>query len=119
MMLALDFSKDKPLVLLIDEVDKILDAIVNEQPLKEPKSGQREWMCDKPTWNKYWDDINSRPDKNFIFIITSNQHQSVYDNYDSSLLRRGRMSVRITMNTKIDVGWDSAFDLIAAQSTLG
>jgi Cdc6-like AAA superfamily ATPase len=111
LLIESDYSKDRPLVILIDEVDKILDAIIYEQPLKEPRKGQREWMCDKYTWNKYWDDVNGRPDKNFIFIITSNQHQSVYDNYDPSLLRRGRMCSRITMKTKIDLDQGTPFDV--------
>lgn len=84
----------KPLILVLDEVDIILDKIHNNK-LTFHKSFRRE-ICDKPSWNKFIDKFEYGLFPNTILIMTSNKTRQELDKLDKSYLRDGR--INLTMN---------------------
>ena len=87
-------SKNKPLIILLDEVDMILDSIINKRVPHHkyiPIS-----VIDKNGWNMFFDNIDRGYFPNVVFIMTSNQTPETYRE-DSSLLRAGRVNIMVEL----------------------
>lgn len=82
-------SKKKPIVVLMDEVDIIIDSI-HHQMIKRHKDIAIP-IINKTTWNKFFDDIDNDLYPYVIFILTSNKDKSYFDALDSSYMRGGRV----------------------------
>lgn len=88
-------SKKKPLVLVIDEVDILLNTIVKGIP--EHKRYDR-LVDSKTSWNSFLDDIDIGIYKNLILILCSNKSKEEIDKLDPSFLRKGRVHMYVNMN---------------------
>jgi hypothetical protein len=85
-------SKTKPLILLIDEFDIILDRFHNEK-IHLHKDIPIE-VHNKTTWNSLLDDINIKLYPYLIIILTSNLSESeIKTKYDASYIREGRVNI--------------------------
>ena len=86
----------KPLILLIDEIDIILN-IIHHQKIENKNKWTQLDVKDKPSWNK-WFDFKINHTNNLIVIFTMNT--SYIDlikklNNDESYLRKGRVDLKI------------------------
>jgi hypothetical protein len=91
-------TEEKPLVLVLEEADKILYKLIHNE-IEEHKNYEKEVVI-KSHWNGLLDkitDLGYYP--NVYFIITSNSPLEDITKLDSSLLRKGRIdkSFHITM----------------------
>ena len=86
----------KPLIVVLDEVDILLDNIHNNK-LVFHKHYKRE-ICDKVTWNNFFDKIEYGLFPNTIFILTSNKPKYDLDKLDKSYLRDGRINLNFNWN---------------------
>ncbi len=94
-------SKEKPLILLLDEVDITLTSIHNDKVYKHKNVPVQ--IHDKVTWNNFLDKIGMGIYPNIILILSSNKPISDINNMDTSYLRNGRVNiVRELMNDKKD-----------------
>ena len=85
-------SKKKPLVLLIDEFDIILDRFHNEKIILHKDIPIE--VYNKTTWNSLLDDINIKLYPYLIIILTSNLSSSeIQTKYDPSYIREGRVNI--------------------------
>ncbi len=88
-------NKDKPLIILLDEIDIIINNINNNNitlhktiPIK---------IKDKTSWNGFWDDINRGDFKYTIWVLTTNKSFDYFDAIDPSYTRPGRINIKITL----------------------
>ncbi len=72
-------KEDKPLIVIVNEIDKILINNVKNKP-----NGKQQW-------NEFLDEYNNGFYTNTILIFTSNASKSEIDSVDPSLLRTGRI----------------------------
>lgn len=72
-------KEDKPLIIVVNEIDKILVHNVKNKP-----NGKQQW-------NEFLDEYNNGFYTNTILIFTSNASKSEIDSVDPSLLRAGRI----------------------------
>ena len=84
-------SGDKPLIVLIDEVDVILKNI-HENKIQKHKHYPI-LVRDKMTWNSFIDKIDYGLYPNLIVIFTSNQNKEYIDSLDKSYIREGRINI--------------------------
>ena len=87
-------TKDKPLIILLDEIDIIIDKIHNNNILPHNKIPIK--IKDKTAWNSFFDDINRGEFKYTIWILTTNKDFDYFDNIDKSYMRPGRVNLKIT-----------------------
>ena len=87
-------DSSKPLVILIDEVDIILESVNNG--IKNTNKWTELDVKDKPSWNK-WFDFKINNTDNIIVIFTMNKPYSelIKTINDCSYLRRGRCDLKI------------------------
>lgn len=82
---------NKPLIILIDEVDIMIKNIhKNEIPKHKYYPIP---IRDKPTWNSFLDKIDYGLYPNLILIMTSNSKKRDIDSLDTSYLREGRINI--------------------------
>lgn len=87
-----------PFLILLDEVDKLLDKIHNNQIRYHHPEYQTE-IRNKSDWNGFLDDFNTKnPCKehifsNIIIFMTSNKSKREIDKMDPSYLREGRVDM--------------------------
>ena len=81
----------KPLILVLDEVDILLEKI-HMSKKEEHKKFSRE-IFDKTTWNNFFDKIEFGLFPYLIVIMNSNKPKSYIDNMDPSYLRQGRINI--------------------------
>lgn len=86
-------SKEKPLVILLDEVN-IMIRKIHEQRIERHKNIPIS-VYDKTTFNTFLDDM--RYNKNIILLMTSNESKEQIDLLDTSYLRKGRINVYSTL----------------------
>jgi len=84
-------TKNKPLILLLDEVDIILEKI-HHNKVNLHKNIPTE-VYDKTTWNAFLDNFDFGIYKNVILLLTSNESKSKIDALDRSYLRKGRIDI--------------------------
>lgn len=87
-------DSSKPLVILIDEVDIILELVNNG--IKNTNKWTELDVKDKPSWNK-WFDFKINNTDNIIVIFTMNKPYSelIKNINDCSYLRKGRCDLKI------------------------
>jgi hypothetical protein len=89
-------SKDKPLIVLLDEVDSLLKKIFNGNVMKHKLVHTQ--VIDKPSWNKFLDYFDRLIFPYVILIMTSNRTAEEIDSMDSSFLRSGRVNLKTQLN---------------------
>ncbi len=89
---------EKPLVVVIEEVDILLEKIHTNSVTVNPKVPTL--VRDKTTWSNFMDDLIFY--RNVIVILTSNKSKEEIDALDPAYLRKGRVDAVLTMNTVID-----------------
>lgn len=82
-------TKDKPLIVLIDEIDILLHKIQNE--IVDKHRNYIAQIKNKHDWNKFFDNINRKFYPFVIFILTTNKDKTYFDNIDSAYIRKGRI----------------------------
>lgn len=82
---------EKPLILILDEVDILLEKIHNKKT-EGHKKYTRE-IYDKTTWNNFMDKIDFGLYPYLIIIMNSNKQKDYIDNMDPSYLRQGRINI--------------------------
>lgn len=85
-------TKDKPLIVVLEEVDGILVKLSNGISAHN-KYCETE-ITDKSTWNSFLDEGSIGLYKNVIFIMTSNVNPKCFD---ESYLREGRVDMQIEL----------------------
>lgn len=89
---SVDHKYNKPLIILIDEVDIIFSKITDSEPLYHKKYPIM--IKNKIDWNSFLDKIEYGLYKNIILILCSNNTKQEMDNkYDKSFLRTGRINI--------------------------
>lgn len=82
-------TKKKPLILLLDEIDILINAVHTNTV--ELNSKIPTLIYDKRTYNQFFDDLFLV--NNMIVVMTSNVKKETIDNLDSSYLRQGRVNM--------------------------
>lgn len=96
----IDRDDAKPLVVVVEEYDKIIQAVHHQTV---PKNELYSIMVhDKASLNTFVDDLYLYP--NTVFLFTSNTKKSEIDLLDPSYLRRGRMHAYFTLDTEYCFG---------------
>lgn len=85
-------TKQKPLIVLIDEVDIMLKNI-HEHKIEKHKHIPTE-VYDKMTWNMFLDQFDYGLWNNVILILCSNISDKQIDSMDKSYLRKGRINYK-------------------------
>lgn len=94
-------TKEKPLILLLDEVDITLTSIHDDKVYKHKNVPVQ--IHNKVTWNNFLDKIGMGIYPYLILILSSNKPISEINNMDASYLRKGRVNiVSELINDKID-----------------
>ncbi len=83
--------KDKPLIVLLDEVDIILTYIHDGNVYKHKNVPVQ--IHDKATWNNFLDKIGMVIYPNIILILSSNKSIHEIDKMDPCYLRKGRVNI--------------------------
>jgi len=94
----------KPLILLIDEFDILLDSFHHNQVVLHEHIPTE--VYNKITWNNLFDDINSKLYPNLIVILTTNlTRENIEKEYDKSYIRPGRVNFyyNISGNNKNEI----------------
>lgn len=81
----------RPLILLLDEVDILLNKIHNNKN-DDHKKFSRE-IHNKTTWNNFMDKIEFGLFPYVIVIMNSNKHENEINRLDTSYLRKGRINI--------------------------
>lgn len=84
-----DPTEKKPLVLVIDEIDGILEKVHTNAIL--PHKNIPISIRDKAGWNLFFDNINLGLYPYLILILTSNKSENYINEMDTSYLRKGRI----------------------------
>ncbi len=93
-------TNTKPLVVVVEEYDKIIQAVHHQTVPKNEKYSIM--VHDKASLNTFVDDLYLYP--NTVFLFTSNTKKSEIDLLDPSYLRRGRMHAYFTLDTEYCFG---------------
>jgi hypothetical protein len=84
-------TADAPLIVILEEVDGVLQAIVDEQI--QPHKNIPIQIRSKTDWNNFLDEFQRGIYQYVILVLTSNRSREQLDGLDPSLLREGRISV--------------------------
>jgi ATP-dependent 26S proteasome regulatory subunit len=93
-------TEEKPLIVLLDEVDKILEKIFYRENFQEEKKNKTEeksfeirtQIKGKKDWNKFFTDFTTKGKyKNTILIMASNKSKAYVDGLDPAYMRPGRV----------------------------
>lgn len=84
-------TKRKPLILVLDEIDIILEKI-SQNNIKPHKHIPIE-VHNKNTWNHLLDDFDYGLYSNVIILMTTNKTKKDIDDIDKSYLREGRVDI--------------------------
>lgn len=85
-------SFNKPLIILLDEFDIIIESIHNNKIIMHKNIPIE--IYNKITWNNLFDDINLNLYPHLILILTTNLSKETLDSqYDSSYTRLGRVDI--------------------------
>ena len=83
-------TEEKPLVVLLDEVDKILEKL--SVGIKKKTEDIDTQVKGKSEWNKFLSDFTTKGDyPNTILIMASNKTKAYVDGLDTSYMRPGRV----------------------------
>lgn len=92
-------SRNKPLVVLLDEVDESVTKIFKPDNTDPSLFSTRkeEDKITKRSWNELFDSINDGIFPYAIFILISNLSKNEIDEMNNSLLREGRINLSVNM----------------------
>ena len=86
-------TKNKPLIIVFDEVDIMMDKIYNNKIVQHKHIPIE--IQDKSSWNRFFDDINLGLYPYVILVLTSNTFaNNIETKYDSSYIRDGRVHIK-------------------------
>ena len=86
-------TKNKPLIIVFDEVDIMMDKIHNNKILSHKHIPIE--IQDKSSWNRFFDDINLGLYPYVILVLTSNTFvNSIEIKFDPSYIREGRVHIK-------------------------
>jgi len=86
-------SETKPLVVMLEEVDMILDRVHNGTvPINKYIPIQ---IKNKTDWNLSLDKFDRKLYPHVIFLMTTNKYMDYFDNMDTSYMRAGRVDLKI------------------------
>ena len=92
---AIDPTPDAPLILVLDEIDclftQLSRGIQHHKYISIP-------VRNKQTWNQMLDDVSIGAFPNLVILMTTNQTSSWFDERDGSMLRSGRIDLKIQMH---------------------
>ena len=89
-------SEDKPLIIVLDEVDIMIDKIHHNKII--PHKHIPTQVQDKTSWNRFLDDFNLGLFPYVILVLTSNlSADSIKIKYDPSYIREGRVNISIQL----------------------
>lgn len=88
---AKNISATKPLIIMMDEVDIIIEKVHNNK-ISSHKKLKTE-IYDKITWNGVFDKVGYGLFPFIIVVMTSNKDKTYIDNMDPCYLRNGRVNV--------------------------
>lgn len=94
-------TKEKPLIICMDEIDIPLTAIHNKQILQHKY--YRYPIMDKVSWSQFFDKINNGLFPYMILIMTSNKDREYFDGLDSAYMRYGRINYYVKFDKVIDI----------------
>lgn len=83
-------TQDKPLIILLDEVDVQLDMVMCGVPSHKYIPIL---VRNKIGWSMFFDNIDRGYYKYVIFVLTSNRTPKFYNDIDPAYLRRGRINI--------------------------
>ncbi len=89
-----DASATNPLVVLVDEVDVIIMRIMQVIPEHREMAIP---VRDKTSWNLFLDRFDRQLYPHVILIFTTNMPFEFFDNIDTSLMREGRIDLRVQL----------------------
>ena len=96
-------TKENPLILVLDEFDgiitKVLAGINPHKYISVP-------VKDKTTWNQMLDDIGLGMFPHLILLLTSNHDERWVNEQDSSLIREGRVDIKMEMLGSKNIHFD-------------
>jgi len=92
-------SKEKPLVLVFDEVDGVLMSI--HKGIRDHKELPIA-IQNKTGWNRMFDEIGRGIYPHLIILLTSNREPEFIDSLDPSYIRPGRVDEIIGLHDKIE-----------------
>lgn len=84
-------SSDKPMIVILDEIDIMISEIHNN-PKMEHKKYNKE-IYDKTSWNSFMDKIEYGMFPYVIILMTSNKKRQEINKFDTSYLRDGRINI--------------------------
>ena len=87
-------TKENPLIICFDEFDNALIEIHNKIPLHKVVPIQ---ITDKPSWNRFLDEINRGMYPYLILILTTNKTPDFINTLDSSYIREGRVDITFAL----------------------
>lgn len=94
-------NKSKPLVVVLEEVDMLLQNIHTGEIKKHRDIDVP--IYNKSTWTSFWDDVDNGLYPYVIFIMTSNNNIDNINMMDSAYLRDGRVNKKFVMDYKISI----------------
>lgn len=93
-----DVSEESPLIVILEEANTIIRDIHEKRILLHKNLHTS--VYNKTTFNTFLDDMALN--KYVILILTSNESKENIDDLDPSYLRKGRVTLSLTMNNVID-----------------
>ena len=84
-------SSEKPIILMFDEVDEMINDINNNNNDTHKRYSKE--IYNKTSWNSFMDKIEYGMYPYVILLMTSNKKRKDIDKYDVSYLRDGRINV--------------------------
>ena len=85
-------TSKKRVVMLINEIDVYVSKIFEEK--NDKKIEGEILITNKSDWNNFFDEIETDY-QNIIIIMTSNKHPEWFDTIDASIMREGRIDIKI------------------------
>lgn len=92
-------SANKPIIVLIDEIDVYIKKIHEQSLIKHKKSPIQ--VYDKSSWNSFFDKIDMGLYPYVIILLCSNKTKRELDRLDESYLRDGRTHISFELKVSI------------------
>lgn len=85
-------TKEKPFILLLDEIDIMLEQIHYQKIIQHKNISTQ--IYDKTTWNHFFDNVQRNMYPNLIVILCTNKsNDTINQKYDACYLRQGRIDL--------------------------
>lgn len=94
-------SRDKPLVIVLEEVDVMLCKLHAGSIEPTSHAGAPKYLHDKPSWNKFLDELNMGMFPYIVLIMTTNKTPEFFDELDPSYTRKGRVHLKLKLSDTV------------------